>query len=195
MFFRLTKWLHRRGLSRRKMKGTWVHRRFGDAILKKELWSFRSEPVARAWLIGMIVTTVPLIPGQSLIAILLAIYFGANLPVAILLQFLSCPPTAPVHLPLCFFVGSLVLGDTPPEVFAKAGEAFANGIFSMESMNYVINRGFFPLYLGSLIVGPILGLIGYFTTKLLWKEPPKAAVAPKPMGVPVEAAGGKNKGL
>lgn len=176
------------------MKGTWVHRRFGDVILKKELWSFRSESVARAWLIGMIVTTVPFIPGQSVIAILLCLYFGANLPLAILLQFLSCPPTMPVHLPVCFFVGSFVLGDTPSEVFAKAGAAFSNGMFSSGAVSYIGSKGIVPLYLGSIIVGPILGSIGYFLTKLLWKEPVRAAVAPKPAEARVAETAGKEDG-
>jgi len=173
--------MHRRGFSRQKMRGGWLHRTFGDVLLQKELWSFRSESVARAWLIGMIVTTVPFVPGQSVIAILLAIYFRANLPLAILLQFLSCPPTMPVHLPACFFVGSFVLGDTPSEVFSNAGSAFANGVFSMEAVKYIGKNGVFPLYLGSIIVGPALGLLGYFMTKLLWKEPVRAvSTAVKP---------------
>jgi len=187
--------MHRRGFSRRKMKGTWVHRRFGDVVLKKELWSFRSESVARAWLIGMIVTTVPFVPGQSVIAILLCLYFGANLPLAILLQFLSCPPTMPVHLPACFFVGSFVLGDTPSEVFAKAGAAFSNGMFSGESLKYIQKNGILPLYLGSVILGPILGLIGYFLTKMLWREPLRAAVAPKPLPQKVEETAGREDSL
>jgi len=129
----------------------------------------RRESVARAFLIGLTITTIP-IPGQSLAAIPLALYYRANVPLTFLLLFLSCPITMPFHWAACFFTGSLVLGDLPSEVFAKAGTAFSSGLFTSGALNYIWAQGIIPLFLGSIVLGLLLGGIGYLLVRAFWKE-------------------------
>jgi uncharacterized protein len=155
------RWLHRRRMSRHGLKGSFLHSQLGDRLLDKTLWLPTRVSIARAWLIGIPVTTVPFLPGQTLIAGLLGFFGRANLLLCIALQFLSTPLTAPVHLPACYFVGRVVLGDSPVDVWAHISQN-PHSVFSTEAL--------FSLYLGSLILGPLVGLIGYGVVMLFWPD-------------------------
>lgn len=117
MSLKLSRWLHQRGFSRRKLRGTLLHRHLGDGVLARELWSLQSEPVARAWLIGVPITIIPFLPFQTFIAIPLAIVFRANVPITFAIQWMSNPFTAIVHLPACYYFGCLVLRQVPSQAF------------------------------------------------------------------------------
>lgn len=117
MSLRLSRWLHRRGFSRKRLKGSFFHRYLGDGVLAKDLWSLKAEPVARAWLIGVPITIIPFLPFQSFIAIPLAIIFRANVPITFAIQWISNPFTAVIHLPACYYFGCLVLRQAPSQAF------------------------------------------------------------------------------
>ena len=48
--------MHRSRLSRSRLRGGWIHSRFGDRILDKALWRPTRESLARAWLVGFPIT-------------------------------------------------------------------------------------------------------------------------------------------
>lgn len=98
-------WLHRRRLSRTRLRGTWLHSRLGDRLLERSLWKPTRESLARAWLVGFPITMLPFLPVQSVFACIVAIFIRGNLLLCIALQFLSTPFTAPVHLPPVLFCG------------------------------------------------------------------------------------------
>ena len=79
MTFRFLRWMHRRGVSRSKLKGSLVHRWLGNSIFSKDLWAFRREPLARGWLIGSLVGSTPLLGLQLLMGLPAGLYFRANL--------------------------------------------------------------------------------------------------------------------
>jgi len=167
--------LHEWGLSRRKLRGGFLHSRLGDRFLARETWIPSRESLARAFLVGMPITMIPLLPLQSVFACPLALWARANLPVTIFLQFLSTPLTAVIHLPICYLTGRLLLG---ADLSAEWDQVWADpmGIVSRGSLG--------ALYLGAVVLGPVLGALGYFLTHLIWKaQPPRprkaAAVVPK----------------
>jgi uncharacterized protein (DUF2062 family) len=155
------RWLHRRRLSRQGLKGTFLHSKLGDRLLDKSLWMPDRGSLARAWLIGIPITTIPFLPAQSLIAGICGFFGRANLLLCIGLQFVSMPLTAPVQLSACYFVGRVARGESPFEVWdhlmAAPGE-----VWSSDAL--------FTLYLGSIILGPAVGLIGYAAFMLLWPK-------------------------
>jgi uncharacterized protein (DUF2062 family) len=160
----ILRWLHRSRLSRSRLRGTWLHTRLGDRLLDKTLWKPTRESLARAWLVGFPITIIPFLPLQSVLACIVAIFFRGNLLLCIALQFLSTPLTAPVHLPACYFVGEVVRGNRPAEVWHKITQA-PLGVFTGDSL--------FSLYLGAIVLGVAIGLLGYGVLKNFWYMPLK----------------------
>jgi uncharacterized protein (DUF2062 family) len=152
------RWLHRKKLSRKSMRGGFLHSKLGDRILDKSLWRATPDSIARAWLIGMPVTMIPFLPGQSIIAALLGFTFRANLLVCIGLQYLSNLGTAVVQLPICFFVGRLVQGNSPATVWDEVAERDWKSVIEHPTS---LARDLIPLFLGSIILGAAIGVIGY----------------------------------
>lgn len=152
----LVRWLHRRHLSRRRLRGGWLHRVVGDRLLSKDLWRPSRESVARAWLIGFPITMVPFLPIQSLFACSIGVFFRANLLFCLLLQFLSTPLTAPVHLPACYLVGRALEGDSPVSVWRQVRKTDWTQVSSFKL------RDLRALYTGAITLGAIGGIAGYF---------------------------------
>ncbi|MEY4940372.1 MAG: hypothetical protein RIQ93_2107 [Verrucomicrobiota bacterium] len=167
--------LHGWGFSRRKLRGGFLHARLGDRILHRELWIPTRTSLALAFLIGMPVTTIPFLPLQSVIACFFGFLAGANLPVCFLLQFLSTPATAVIQLPACYLAGELILGGNFVEIYAQ---------LRAHPMMAVSTHNLWALYLGSFALGPFLGILGYFGTKLAWRERPKRHRGPRHPHVP-----------
>lgn len=161
---RLNQW----GLSRKKLRGGFLHTRLGDRLLERELWVPSRESLARAFLVGLPVTLIPFLPAQSVIACTLAFWVRGNLPVSFLLQFLSTPATAIVHLPACYLVGKLVLGT---DLSAEWDRVWA------DPMAIVTGGNLGALYLGSVVLGLATGLAGYALTMLIWRPKPKRPAA------------------
>lgn len=167
--------LHRWGFSRVKLRGGFLHSRLGDRLLERELWFPSRESLARAFAIGMPITTIPFLPAQSVIACAVAFMARANLPVAFALQYLSSPLTAAIQLPACYLAGRLLLGDNVIETFAQV-RAQPMIVFTPGALG--------ALYLGAAVIGPLLGAAGYFLVHALWREkPPRKPRTPQALAV------------
>lgn len=143
--------MHRRRLSRARLRGSFLHSLLGDRLLDRELWKPTRDSLARGWLIGFPVTMIPFLPVQSVIAALIALFFRGNILLCIALQFLFTTLTAPVHLPACYFVGEVVRGRCPSEVWREVTSA-PGDIFSGDSVT--------SLYLDAVIIGVLGGIAG-----------------------------------
>src|SRR5215212_1143526 len=113
----LFRWLHRQRLTRRHMRGGRMHSWLGDRLLDKSLWTPSAGSLARAWLVGFPITIVPFLPGQSVLAIVAALCVRGNVLLCVAIQFLSNPLTAPVQISACYFVGEVLRGADPREVW------------------------------------------------------------------------------
>jgi uncharacterized protein (DUF2062 family) len=153
--------LHQWGLSRQKLRGGFLHTRLGDRFLEREIWIPSRKSLARAFLVGVPITMIPFLPLQSVFACGRARWLRANLPVTFLLQHLSNPLTAVIQLPLCYLTGRLILG---ADLSADWDLVWADpmGIVSRGSLG--------ALYLGAMVLGPVVGMTGYFLTHWIWKE-------------------------
>lgn len=156
--------MHRQRLSRSRLRGGRLHRWLGDGIVSKALWQPTRGSLARAWLVGFPITVVPFLPAQSVFASIAALMVRGNLLLCIALQFLSTPLTAPVHLPVCYFVGEVVRGARPSEVWHHAWH---------EPKILVSAHAVTSLYLGAAIVGIVGGVIGYAVILQTWRDRPR----------------------
>lgn len=156
--------MHRRRLSRSRMRGTFLHSWLGDRILHKALWKPTRESLARAWLVGFPITIIPFLPGQTIFACVASLFVRGNLLLSIGLQFLSTPVTAPVHLPACYFVGEVVRGADPRKVWHEV---------RTKPRLLLTGHAVTSLYLGAAVIGIIGGAAGYAIIHRTWRDRPR----------------------
>lgn len=132
----------------------------GDILHEPNLWHINRHCVARAFLVGIWFCFIPM-PFQMLAAALFAIWFNANLPLSVVLVWISNPVTMP---PLFYFnykIGAWVL-DRPVLDF----EFELSWAWISERL---LDIGI-PLYLGSLIVATVSACLAYLIIQFLWRR-------------------------
>jgi uncharacterized protein len=157
------RWLHRRQISRHKLRGGRLHSWFGDRILEKALWKPTRASLARAWLVGFPITMVPFLPGQSILACIAALLVRGNLLLCIGIQFLSNAGTAAVQLPASYFVGEVVRHGHIKKAWHHAIEK-PRDLMTFEAAK--------SLYLGAFIIGILGGTLGYAVLQKTWRDAP-----------------------
>lgn len=123
------------------------------------LWGVNRHSVALGVVSGLLVCFLP-IPGQTVLAALLAFLFSANVPVAILTTWISNPFTFLPFNILIYSVGAWVLG-------IKGHCSTISYVFSSDAMRWFFCLG--KVYVvGVLLVSIIAALIGYVLIQLFW---------------------------
>ena len=150
------RWLHRRGFSRKKLRGGFFHRWIGESLFLKSFWIPQKDSIARAWLIGCLIATSPFFGFHLLIGLSLAVLLRANLPLVIVLLFTTNPFTAPFFYSFTFILGCLIL-NRPFHPFQFE-----------PTLNWLYQAGL-PLVIGCTFTGLISGLSGYFLILKYWK--------------------------
>ncbi len=126
--------------------------RFGHWLHEPGIWHLNRRSVARAFAIGLFIALLP-IPGQMLLAALVAIFFTANLPIALALVWLSNPLTMPV-----IFYGTYWLG---AQLSGRSVIAFET-IQQKGWGSTLIMDLYWPTFLGGVLCGLVLAPMGYF---------------------------------
>jgi uncharacterized protein (DUF2062 family) len=132
----------------------------GDKLHRPNLWHLNRRSVSLAFAIGLWAMYTPPLPWQMVIAAIGAIYFNANLPIAVALVWITNPFTwAPLYY-LAYLVGALTLG---MEHFSF--ERFSE-VFSIEKA-WELGA---PLLLGCFILMNVGAVVGYFGIQFLWRR-------------------------
>jgi hypothetical protein len=132
----------------------------GEKLHRPNLWHLNRRSVSLAFAIGLWAMYTPPLPWQMVIAAVLAIYFNANLPIAVALVWITNPVT---WLPLyyaAYKLGSLVLG----QGFFQFDQF--SQLFSIEK---IFELGA-PLLLGCFILMNLGAALGYFGVQILWRR-------------------------
>ena len=131
----------------------------GDWIYATNLWHINRYSASMAFFVGLFVAFMPL-PGQMLIAAIMAILLGCNLPLSVSLVWITNPVTMPAIFYLAYRVGALILE-------APVGElAFE---LSFYWLTHSLVNVWKPFLLGCLICGLFFGCLGYFIINQLWR--------------------------
>ncbi len=125
------------------------------------LWHFRRRSVARAWAVGVFCAMLPL-PVQTYIAILLAIFVRANLPLVMALVWITNPVTIPPIFYVSYLLGLQIVGTNGREV----GEITLNWEWFVEKAAEI----YWPLWVGTQVIGISLALLSYFGVHWVWKR-------------------------
>ena len=132
---------------------------FGNLLHDPGLWHLNRRSVAGAFFVGLIAAYVP-IPFQMVLAAGMAIALHVNLPISVVLVWITNPLTMPPMFYFAYKVGTWVLAMPQQEFsFELSLSWFTEGMAAIWQ----------PFLLGCLIVGLSLGLLGYGTIILLWR--------------------------
>lgn len=132
----------------------------GEKLHRPNLWHLNRRSVSRAFGVGLWAMWTPPLPWQQIIAAALAIYFDANLPIAVALVWITNPLTwGPLYY-VAYWVGTLVMGQT----------SFG---FSDFTQSFTIDKVWdlgAPFLVGCFTLMNVFGLLGYFGIRYLWRK-------------------------
>ena len=145
-----------RHLPRRKhIKGTMVHRLFGDRLFDSELWHPTRQRFASGIALGAFFALMPPLPFQMLGAGIIAYITRVNVPAAMTGTWISNPFTTPFIVYLQYRLGCFMMGRDPIHI--------AEGQFLSS-----LAAAPLPYMLGILPSAIILALISYPISLIVW---------------------------
>lgn len=131
----------------------------GDWIYQTNLWHINRYSASMAFFVGIFVAFLP-IPGQMVVAAILAVLLRCNLPLSVALVWITNPVTMPAIFYVSYRVGALLI-DVPVQV--------AEFELSMSWISARIGMLWKPLLVGSLLCGLLFGSLGYTAVNLFWR--------------------------
>jgi uncharacterized protein (DUF2062 family) len=176
---RLKKWM--RPLPRRSNVHRYPVLKWFSGMARRRvfLWSFRSREMVTALFLGLIVAFMPLVGIQMLVVFFIALWFRANLPVIVALQWVSNPFTmGPIYY------ADYKIGMAMMELFSIAPEPnpllqpdYDWAYFELRHLGALLDT-FPPMMLGGLALGSFIGLVVAVAYKWLakWSKGPYASL-------------------
>ena len=145
-----------RHLPRRKhIKGTMVHRLFGDRLFDSELWHPTRQRFASGIALGAFFALMPPLPFQMLGAGIIAYITRVNVPAAMAGTWISNPFTTPFIVYLQYRLGCFMMGRDP--IHIADGQLLSS-----------LAAAPLPYMLGILPSAIILALISYPISLIVW---------------------------
>ena len=151
---------------------TKTFRFLGNTMSNQELWHFSRHSLSYGILTGSVCAFLP-IPLQMLPCIIICAWIRCNIPVALVIVWMSNPLTMPAIMYFCYRLGALLLG-IAPQFDTGSWQIFlsADIVLIFEWLLAQAGHIWQPLLLGSLVAGFTLGLSGFLMVHLwyLWSE-------------------------
>ena len=131
----------------------------GSWIYEPNLWHINRYSASMAFFVGLFVAFMP-IPGQMVVAALLALALRCNLPLSVTLVWVTNPLTMPALYFMAYEVGALIINEPVTDV------RFA---LSFHWISHTLAQIWQPFLLGCLICGLFFGCLGYFAVSMAWR--------------------------
>lgn len=131
----------------------------GPIINSPNLWHLNRRSVSGAFAVGLFMAWVPL-PFQMILAAIAAVVFSVNLPISVVLVWITNPVTIPPMFYFAYWVGTKIL---PVETQKFAFE------LSWEWLTTSLGNIWEPFLFGCFVVGTISSITGYIVIRLLWR--------------------------
>lgn len=132
---------------------------FGGLLHNPYLWHLNRHSVATAFSVGLFAMMMP-VPFQMVLAAALAIIFGANLPIAIALTWVSNPVTTPPILYFCYKLGEWML---------QIPHRPLNIELSWDWLSQKLYLVWKPLLLGTFTAAITIAIIANITIRIIWR--------------------------
>ncbi len=136
-----------------------MRRLFGRLMHSPNLWHLNRHSVAWGVSIGLFMAFVP-VPFQMLLAVAAAIALSANLPVSVVVVWVSNPITVAPLFYSAYKLGALILGTHPQPIRFE---------ISFEWLMTRLVDIWEPFLLGCFVLAVISALLGHMTVKIIWR--------------------------
>ena len=138
-----------------KIKDNKMLKIFGSLLQKKEIWSLSRKKVLAGVFIGMFIAFIPM-PFQMILVTLLAIILNVNLPIPLVLIWISNPITMPFIYYFEYELGNILLNNQ-------------NAIeFSLDTMHENLSQIASSLYVGAFVVCCFVSILSVVVLNFLW---------------------------
>ncbi|HVA55806.1 MAG TPA: DUF2062 domain-containing protein [Gammaproteobacteria bacterium] len=142
-----------------KLSNTWYGRPFKELLHDPALWHINRRGSCGAVSMGLFICILP-VPGHTPLAMLGALYWRFNLPLAAIIVWFNNPFSfGPIYY-FSYRLGASLLHLKPHK--------FPDGL-SLSWLISEFSRIWEPLWLGCIIVGSLLALIGYVVLSITWQ--------------------------
>lgn len=132
---------------------------FEEWLNDPNLWHLNRYSVATAFSIGLFLSFMPF-PGHMLLAGIAAIILRANLPLSIVLVWVSNPFTIPPMFYYAYKLGTYIL-NIPPEKFHIE--------ISLHWLIHELEHYYAPLLIGAFLCGTFCALMSNVIIRLFWR--------------------------
>lgn len=132
---------------------------FGKLLHNPALWHLNRHSVAKAFAVGLFFAWAP-VPFQMVLGAGGAILFHANLPLSVVLVWLTNPLTLAPMFYGAYKFGALLLGEKLQHFEME---------LSFEWLQHETSLIWGPFLLGCLALGVISALLGYFGIQFAWR--------------------------
>jgi len=168
MFERIGNWWRKNAPTRESLEEVRWLRPFAHRILAPELWRFTRRSVPRGVALGLIVGIFLMIPGLQIIgAALLALPCRANVPIAVVMTFLSNPATTPFILYLSIVVGNRFVGSTAD--IGTVAVMIEHGASLGEWAAWLASSAAPALIVGLFVISVVCAAVGYLLSSCSWR--------------------------
>ena len=131
---------------------------FGPAVLQPNLWHINKKSVSRGFAIGAFCAFLP-IPGQMILAAFLSITFAANIPISLVLTWITNPITFTPIFYFAYKIGKIIFdGRIAYDVDEKEIDILSNIMYIWE-----------PLLLGSIVLSITGSIVAYIIIRVYWR--------------------------
>ena len=131
----------------------------GTLLHDPNLFHLNRRCVSAAFFIGIFMSFIPL-PSQMIFAALAAMVFHANLPISVMLVWISNPITMPPMFYFAYRVGVVVTNE-PATTFAFE--------LSWQWLTHGIAQIWYPFLVGCLVCGLFFGLVASTAIRIFWR--------------------------
>lgn len=131
----------------------------GDWVYESNLWHINRYSASMAFFVGLFSAFMP-IPGQMVLAAILAMLLRCNLPLSVCLVWITNPLTMPALFFMAYKVGAMII-DVP--VMAVKFE------LSIHWLSNSLATIWRPFLTGCLVCGLFFGSLGYFIVNTTWR--------------------------
>ncbi len=154
-------WRRRQTHIRRNIKNTRLFRIWGHKLFESVLWRIDKKGIAGGLSLGLFVAFMPTVGFQMIIATFGAIYFKVNLPVALLVCWITNPVTA---IPI--YTSEWRLGRYILEDFTPLKEAFDLYNIEGRSVKMILNGIY--LWTGAIVFSSTSAIAANILTRSIW---------------------------
>lgn len=165
MIGRIARWFDRNLPTREDLAGNRWLAPVGQRFLSPELWRFTRRSVPRGVALGLFAGFI--IPiGQIVLAALLAWPARANVPIAVLVTFVTNPFTIPFWVVVANRLGAFILKINQATVQSQIGEQIQSGRWF--EFGPVLQTAGVTAF-GFMVMAVLSAAIGYIVSSLIWR--------------------------